>query len=76
MANGARILKGSDGRERVVLELAEFQALLDAARQTAAGLPEVAPLVRKLDEILRAPREEVDLDRFLADYDAAHGESS
>ena len=76
MAHGARILKGSDGRERVLLELAEFQGLLDAARQADTGLPEVAPLIRKLADVLRAPREEVDLDQFLADYDAAHGESS
>ena len=76
MGHGARILKGSDGRERVLLELAEFQGLLDAARQSEAGLPEVAPLIRRLDEILHAPPEEVDLGRFLADYDAAHGESS
>ena len=72
----ARVLKGCDGRERVLIELAEFQALLDAARCSEAGLPEIRPLVKKLGVLLDEPREYVDLDEFLADYDAAHGESS
>jgi hypothetical protein len=74
METGAKVLRGSDGRECVVLDLAEFQALLDAARRPDAGLPELAPLIRKLEEVLRAPREEIDLEQFLADYDAAHAE--
>jgi hypothetical protein len=72
----ARVLKDSDGRERVLLELAEFQALLDAARCSEAGLPEIGPLVRRLAVLLDEPREYVDLDKFLAEYDATHGESS
>lgn len=76
MAKGARVLKDSDGRERVLLELADFQALLDAARRPDTGLPDLGPLIRKLEGVLDAPAEEVDLERFLADYDAAHGERS
>ena len=76
MGEGAKVLKDSHGRERVLLDLAEFQALLDAARRSDAGLPELGPLIRKLESVLDAPAEEVDLERFLADYDAAHGERS
>jgi len=76
MGEGAKVLKDSDGRERVLLDLAEFQALLDAARRPDAGLPELGPLIRKLEGVLETPAEEVDLERFLADYDAAHGERS
>jgi hypothetical protein len=71
-----RILKSSDGRERVLIDLAEFQALLDAARRFVAGLPEVAPLVRRLAALLDEPREYVDLESFLEEYDAAHLERS
>jgi hypothetical protein len=76
MTKGAKVLKGSDGRERVLLDLVEFQALLNAARRPEAGLPELGPLIRKLEGALAVPAEEVDLERFLADYDAAHGERS
>ena len=76
MAESAKVLRDSDGRERVLLDLAEFQALLDAARRPDAGLPELGPLIRRLEKVLETPAEEVDLEQFLADYDAAHGERS
>lgn len=76
MAERAKVLRDGDGRERVLLDLAEFQALLDAARRADAGLPDLAPLIRRLEQVLTCPAEEVDLERFLAEYDAAHGEPS
>lgn len=72
----AKVLKDSDGRERVLLDIVDFQALLDAARRPDTALPEFAPLIRKLEGILAGSVEEVDLERFLADYDAAHGDRS
>lgn len=76
MAERAKLLKDRNGQERVLLDLVEFQGLLDAARRPDAGLPEFGPLIRNLERVLDTPADEVDLERFLADYDAAHGERS
>jgi hypothetical protein len=67
------LVRAADGTERVVLEVADFQALLDAASAAAHGLPEIEPLVRRLGAILDQSPDTVDLEDFLAEYDALHG---
>ena len=69
----AKILRAKDGTEQVVLELADFQALLDAANANAHSLPDVAEIVAKLRSILEADAESVEIGAFLAEYDAVHG---
>lgn len=70
----AKMVRAPDGTERVVLELADFQALIDAAGAAAHGLPEVAPVVARLRAVLEtAPDEFVPLDELLAEYDALRG---
>jgi hypothetical protein len=69
----ATVVRASDGTERVVLDLADFQALLDAADAATHGLPEIEPLVRRLRVILDQAPDSVDLEDFLAEYDALHG---
>ncbi len=72
----ATIVRGRDGTERVLVDLADFQAVLDAAHSAAYGLPDVESIVKRLGAVLAAPRgDAVDLDQFLAEYDALHGES-
>jgi len=70
----ATIVRAADGTERVVLEIADFQALLDAANASTHGLPEIGPLVRRLRALLDQPTETVDLEVFFAEYAALHGE--
>jgi len=70
----ATIVRASDGTERVVLDLGDFQALVDAANAGTHGLPDVAHLVDRLRAVLDEPTHEaVDLDQFLVEYDALHG---
>jgi hypothetical protein len=72
----ARVIRDRQGRERVVLDLADFQALLDASEGTESVPPDLGAVVRKLGQVLEGKRDDVvDLDEFLADYDAAHGAS-
>jgi hypothetical protein len=72
----ATIMRSRDGSERVIVELADFQALLDAAQAADHGLPAVVPIVRELARVLAERRNDtVDLEEFLAEYDATHGES-
>ena len=72
----ARVIRDHQGRERVVLDLADFQALLDASEGAESVPPDLGAVVRKLAEVLKGkPDDVVDLDAFLADYDAAHGAS-
>jgi len=74
MAPLARIVRDRDGRERVVLELVDFQALLDASHEAVAGRVDLSAVVRRLAEVLEVnPDDIVDLDEFLASYDAVHG---
>lgn len=72
-----RLIRDREGREHVVLELADFQALLDASSAIEHGLPEVRSVVERLALALRSGSDQdvVDLDEFLARYDAAHGTS-
>jgi len=70
----ATVVRAADGIERVILELQDFQALLDAAAAARHGLPDVSSLVVRLQADLDDPMSEViDLDQFLAEYDALHG---
>jgi hypothetical protein len=69
------VLRGRDGREHVLLELADFQALVDAANAAAHGLPDVEDVLQRLIGVLdQVPAESIDLAEFLAEYDALHGE--
>ena len=65
-------LRTKDGTERVVMDLAEFQALLDAAATAEHGLPDVKELIRELKAALQSSEGYVGVDDFLAEYDAAH----
>jgi hypothetical protein len=69
----AQRVRAADGTERVLVDLVDFQALLDAADTARHGLPDVAAIVRRLASNLEANEETVDLDQFLASYDALHG---
>jgi hypothetical protein len=72
-----RLIRDREGKEHVVLELGDFQALLDAPSAVEDGLPEVRSVVERLALVLRSTSDQdvVDLDEFLARYDAAHGTS-
>lgn len=70
----ATVVRGADGTERVVLDLADFQALLDAADAATHRLPDLDTVVHRLRAIVEeSPHDVVDLDQFLAEYDALHG---
>jgi hypothetical protein len=73
MQVNAKIVRAADGNRQVLLDLAEFQALLDAARMAEHGAPDVEELVRELDAALRSGEGSIELDDFLAEYDAVHG---
>jgi hypothetical protein len=70
-----RRVQTRDGREQVVLDLADFEALVIAA-ETATAPPLSPELRREIVERLRqnfeADRPGIDLDEFTAAYDAAH----
>lgn len=69
----AHIVRDRDGRERVVLDLVDFQALLDASHDSVAGRVELSAVVSKLTEALATSSDDmVDLDEYLASYDALH----
>jgi hypothetical protein len=68
-----RYLRADDGKQRVLLDLAEFQALLDAASIAEHGLPDVKTLISELKKALASPEGYVDADELLAEYDATHG---
>jgi hypothetical protein len=69
----ATVVRASDGTEKVLLELADFQALLDAADVPIHGLPDIESLVRRLRLALDQPSDGIGLEDFLAEYDALHG---
>lgn len=68
----AKLVRAKDGSERVLLDLAEFQALLDAAKGGDRGLPDVKVVVDGLRSVLGSESEYLDADEFLNRYDAAH----
>jgi hypothetical protein len=57
----------------VEIDLAEFQALLDAAATAEHGLPDTKVLISELRSALESAEGYVDADELLAEYDAAHG---
>jgi hypothetical protein len=67
-----RYVRAEDGKQRVELDLAEFQALVDAASIAEHGLPDVQALISELKVALASPEEYVGADELLAEYDAAH----
>jgi len=71
----AKIIRAEDGSEQVLLEMADFQALLDAANANAHALPDVRQIVQKLRAVLEADEESVEPGALLAEYDAVHGKS-
>jgi len=69
----AKIVRARDGTEQVVLDLADFQALLDAANANASALPEVGQIMEKLRVTLARDEETVEIGEFLVEYDGVHG---
>jgi hypothetical protein len=67
-----RYVRTGSGRERVELDLAEFQALVDAASIAEQGLPDVTALISELKLALESSEGYVEADELLAEYDAAH----
>ena len=72
MASTAKRIVSKDGTEHVLVELSEFQALLDAANASRSELPDVKRILERLVQNLEAKEPSVDLDEFLAEYDAIH----
>jgi hypothetical protein len=68
----ARRVRDRDGTERVLVDLADFQALVDAADLATHGVPDVRVIVERLRANLEADEAVVDVDEVLAAYDAAH----
>jgi hypothetical protein len=68
----AQFVRTKDGTERVVLDIAEFQALLDAARIAEHGLPDLKLVVEGLSSVLESESEYMDAGEFLDQYDATH----
>ena len=67
-------MRDRDGRERVILDLVDFQVLLDASHEAATKQPDLRVVIERLAAMLdEKPDEIVDLDEFLANYDAVHG---
>lgn len=71
MAVRARRVRDRDGTEQVLVDLADFQALVDAADLATHGVPDVRAIVERLRANLEADEEVVDVDEVLAAYDAA-----
>jgi hypothetical protein len=70
-----RRVRTRDGREQVVLDLVDFEALVIAAEAANAAplSPElIAEIIERLRQNFEADEPGVDLDEFLAAYDAAH----
>lgn len=67
-----QFVRAEDGTQRVLLDLAEFQALLDAASVAEHGLPDVKRVLDALRSVLTSESEYVDAGDFLDRYDAAH----
>lgn len=70
MSSTAKRIVSKDGTEHVLVELSEFQALLDAANALRSELPDVKQIFERLAQNLENDEPSVDLDEFLAEYDA------
>lgn len=73
MTVAAKRVRTRDGTEQVLVELADFQALLDVVNRDPGAMPDDLSIVRRLEHVLDAAEEAVDLNDLLRDYDAAHG---
>jgi hypothetical protein len=72
MSSTAKRIVTKDGTEHVLVELSEFQALLDAANASRREAPDVKPILERLAQNLEADEPTIGLDEFLAEYDAVH----
>ena len=72
MAMQVRRLRAQDGTEQVLLDLADFLALVDAAAAATYGQPDLHAIVERVRANFEANEPGIDLDDFLAAYDAAH----
>jgi hypothetical protein len=68
----AQLVRARDGTERVVIDLSEFQALIDAATESKHALPDMTSMIDKLRKVFESNDAYIDVDEFLAEYDAAH----
>jgi hypothetical protein len=57
----------------VQLDVAEFQALLDAAAVAESGAPDLKVLIAELAAAMKSNEGYVDADVLLEQYDAVHG---
>lgn len=73
MTVAAKRVRAQDGREQVLVELADFQALLDMVNRDPDAPPDGRSLVLRLERALATPEDTVTLADLLRDYDAAHG---
>jgi hypothetical protein len=69
----AKRVRTPNGTEQVLVELADFQALLDMVNRDSSAPPDDRSIVRRLERALDAAEETVELNDLLRDYDAAHG---
>jgi hypothetical protein len=68
----ARRVRARDGTAHVLLPLAEYEALLDAAEAAPLTPEQLRQAVAGLRASLESGEPLVDVDEFLAAYDAAH----
>jgi hypothetical protein len=73
MIPAAKLVRDKDGTERVLVGLADFQALVDAASAAEPGGLDVKDVIRALRAALDSNEGYVDAGEFLEQYDAAHG---
>jgi hypothetical protein len=66
----ARRVRGHEGREQVLVDLADFIALVDAATPAPIDEPLVCAIVERLRANLEADEPTVDVNDVLAAYDA------
>ena len=67
-----QFVRAKDGTQRVLIDLAEFQALLDAAAAAQHGAPDVGAIIEQLRSVLESESEYIDARAFLDQYDASH----
>jgi hypothetical protein len=68
----ARRVRARDGSEHVLVPVAEYEALLEAAAATPLTPEQLRQAVAGLRASLDSGEPPVDVDEFLAAYDAAH----
>ena len=73
MASAARRVRSADGTEHVLVDVVEFEALVDAANAASGGMPEAGPIIERLARVLDLDEPTVDLEQLLREYDAVHG---